>query len=123
MKARILIVDDHPPTREVLGQMLAHKGFEVSLAAGTEEFRAQAFAQPPDLVILDIMLGDHNGALFYETLLAEGLERRIPVIFISGLLQDRPPAPGLPGRRYALRAKPFRFEDLMNDISTLLVAN
>ncbi|HVM46797.1 MAG TPA: response regulator transcription factor [Candidatus Acidoferrum sp.] len=62
-KHRILLVEDHPVTREGLAQLLSQQtGLEVCGQAGTpqEALRAAQFLRP-DLVVLDISLGAANG--------------------------------------------------------------
>lgn len=119
-KSKILIVDDDGETRELLSCLLTSEGYEIDEAGCADEFQKQAFAKKPDLIILDIMLGDKNGPLVYEKLLKEGLDSKIPVIFLSGLVEDHPPSPAQEGRLFALRAKPFQLNELLNDISCLL---
>lgn len=120
MAAKVLIVDDDEETRELLAGMLALEGFETDQADGAEEFRRKVFADKPALIILDIMLGADNGALFYEQLVKEGLDSKIPVIFLSGLVEDHPPSPASEGRTYSLRAKPFQMSELLHDMRYLL---
>jgi DNA-binding NarL/FixJ family response regulator len=62
MTERILIVDDHPLTREALSGLLAQHGFDVvGLAAGGEEAIAMAASLQPDLVLLDLSMPEMDG--------------------------------------------------------------
>ena len=59
---RVLIVDDHPMVREGLRSMLAVPEIEVVADAATsEEALARAVELSPDIVMLDIQLGDADG--------------------------------------------------------------
>jgi DNA-binding NarL/FixJ family response regulator len=59
---RILIVDDHPLTREALGALLRSHGFELAgLAADGEEAIAAAAELQPDLVLLDLLMPGLDG--------------------------------------------------------------
>jgi two-component system, NtrC family, response regulator GlrR len=61
MKPRILVVDDAPSVLRMLTELLTGAGYEV-LSAGTfEEGRHLADAGNPDLMLIDIRLGDYNG--------------------------------------------------------------
>lgn len=61
MKARILVVDDAPSVRRMLTELLEGSGYEV-LSAGTfEEGKQMADIGNPDLMLIDIRLGDYNG--------------------------------------------------------------
>jgi DNA-binding NarL/FixJ family response regulator len=62
MTARILIVDDHPLTRDALAGLLAQHGFDVvGQAASGEEAVEQARALAPDLVLLDLTMPGLDG--------------------------------------------------------------
>lgn len=58
---RILLVEDHPPTREALLRLLVHRRHEVIAAGSVGEARAIALRKPFQLVISDIALPDGNG--------------------------------------------------------------
>jgi DNA-binding response OmpR family regulator len=61
MGARVLVVDDEPIVRDVLGRYLAGDGFEVHQAGDGEAALASFQADPPDLVLLDLMLPRKDG--------------------------------------------------------------
>jgi DNA-binding NarL/FixJ family response regulator len=62
MTARILIVDDHPLTRDALAGLLATNGFDVvGQAADGAEAVTQATALTPDLVLLDLTMPGMDG--------------------------------------------------------------
>ena len=62
MTERILIVDDHPLTRDALAGLLSQNGFDVIGRAGSgEEAIAQAGELQPDLVLLDLSMPEMSG--------------------------------------------------------------
>jgi DNA-binding NarL/FixJ family response regulator len=62
MTARVLIVDDHPLTREALASLLSSNGFEVvGQAAGGAEAIEMAVVLQPGLVILDLTMPEMDG--------------------------------------------------------------
>jgi DNA-binding NarL/FixJ family response regulator len=62
MTERILIVDDHPLTRDALAGLLAHNGFDVvGVAASGHEAIDLAAALTPDLVLLDLSMPNMDG--------------------------------------------------------------
>jgi CheY-like chemotaxis protein len=58
---RALLVEDHPPTRKALTQLLARRHFEVVGVGSVSEARTTAGREPFDVVISDIGLPDGNG--------------------------------------------------------------
>ncbi|HEX6208867.1 MAG TPA: response regulator transcription factor [Actinomycetota bacterium] len=62
MSERVLVVDDEPIVREVLGRYLEREGFEVGTAADGEEAIERFADAPPDLVVLDLMMPKLDGA-------------------------------------------------------------
>ncbi len=124
MRPLILLVDDDAGIFEVLAELLCGEGFEVRWAQNAVEFEHHAFSSSkPNLILLDIMLGLENGPEIYRHLLAKGLDHGIPVIFVSGLLeQDPQPLPHHSGRHYTMHSKPFEFNRLLSDIRNLTEA-
>lgn len=119
MKTRILLVDDEPEILELLREVLESEGFEVYTARTPGEFCAQALAQRPHLIILDIDLGGTNGPELYRQLLHRGLEQHIPVIFLSGLVPTAGQTPAMKGRKFAMHSKPFEQDNLVRDVRLL----
>jgi two-component system KDP operon response regulator KdpE len=61
MTHRVLLVEDDRPLRDALAATLAGDGFDVRDAASGEEAQARLQAEPPDLVLLDLMLPGIDG--------------------------------------------------------------
>lgn len=120
MKAKILVVDDEWSMQELLRQTLSLAGFEVLTAGNELEFREQAFRHNPDVMIIDLMLGEKDGTQVYHQLLTEGLNENTPVVFLSSLAADLTPTPPRPGRRYALIGKPFDPDKLVQELEELV---
>src|SRR5882724_13719859 len=81
MSEQILIVDDEPSNRKILGQELVHKGFAVDTARGGKEALAKIESAAPDLVILDYMMPDMSGLDVLKELRKKGNDT--PVIMIT----------------------------------------
>ncbi len=80
-RVRLLLVEDHEPTRNTLGRLLSRRGFDIVIASCVAEARAAAQSNAFDLVISDIGLPDGNG---YD-LMSELRERlQIRGIALSG---------------------------------------
>ncbi len=121
MGQRILVVDDEKPIRELLRYKLSLRGVDVATAKDEKEFWETAFAEKPDLIILDIWLKNRIGPDVYHEMLDVGFDEEVPVIFITALIEGEPRSTQmLPGKKYALYSKPFDFEKLVYEIQHLL---
>jgi DNA-binding response OmpR family regulator len=79
MAQKILIVDDDEPTRLGLAALLAHVGYETITASSVPTAKRVLATEQPDLLIVDIRLGDYNGL----QLIVVGPEP-IPAIVMTG---------------------------------------
>lgn len=120
-KKKILIVDDEWSILELLRIKFSKRGFDVSVARDGKEFKRLAFEKQPDLVILDIWLGNQGGGpQIYDDIIRAGFNPEVPVIFISALVEEgQPPKHAPEGGRFALYGKPFDFEVLLTDVRRL----
>ena len=82
---RILIVDDERANRELLKVMLTPEGFLPLTAASGEEALAMVAQQPPDLILLDIMMPGMDGYQVAAKLKGDLSTRNIPVIMVTAL--------------------------------------
>src|SRR5258705_10711666 len=81
--AHILVVDDEVGIRELLSEILADEGHQVSLAESAGEARRQRERQRPDLVLLDIWMPDTDGITLLKEWAGSGL-LTMPVVMMSG---------------------------------------
>jgi DNA-binding NtrC family response regulator len=84
----ILVVDDEPSMRTLIEIILESQGWTVRLANGAEEAMSEikAAAQPPSLVICDVLMPRVDGLELVRRMCAR--IRGLNVIFISGHLTD-----------------------------------
>src|SRR5262245_27624027 len=79
MNETVLIVDDDEATRDGLPQLLTRAGYR-AVAAGTYDEGATALRRhSPDLLIVDVRLGEYNGLQLIIT-----ADKRIPAIAVTG---------------------------------------
>ena len=81
----ILLVDDDPEIRQLIGDFLAGHGFRVAEAGGGAEMDRAIAAERPALVVLDLMLPGEDGLAICRRLAASA---KIPVIMLSALGED-----------------------------------
>src|SRR5262245_23527370 len=75
---KILIVEDHEPTRRALSRLLAHRGWQVEIAATVAE-GIEALGGEPECVILDLMLPDGDGEAVLQQVRERGMPTRVVV--------------------------------------------
>jgi two-component system phosphate regulon response regulator PhoB len=78
-----LIVDDDADIQRLVSYNLSQSGFEVIAAASGRNALESVQKQPPDLIILDIMLPDVDGMEVCRTLRQRESSRRIPIIMLT----------------------------------------
>jgi two-component system, cell cycle response regulator len=84
--ARILVVDDQPTNRDLLSYLLTYFGHEVSTACdGAEAVRA-AVADPPDLIIMDIVMPGMDGYTAARLMRSERALRDVPLVAVSAAI-------------------------------------
>jgi PAS domain S-box-containing protein len=83
--ARILIVDDERHNRQLLEVMLTPEGYQLLTAASGEEALAIVSQQPPDLILLDLMMPDMDGYQVTARIKGNVASRNIPVILVTAL--------------------------------------
>ena len=74
---RLLLVDDEAALREPLAEYLSRQGFSVAQAASAAEARSLLKAEPPELVLLDIMMPGEDGHFEFEGWRLDPLKRRL----------------------------------------------
>jgi two-component system OmpR family response regulator len=117
MTNRILLVDDDPHLREMLGYALRREGYEVTEAAdGAEALRAFA-QQPADLVVLDIMMPELDGLEVCRQLRRGS---RVPVVFLSSKAEELDRVLGLELGGDDYITKPFSPRELLSRVRAVL---
>lgn len=113
----ILIVDDNREMRDLLGGFLKREGYVCLEAADGVEMRRQISRQPPDLVLLDIMLPGEDGLSLCRWLRADST---IPVIMLTARGDDIDRILGLEMGADDYLSKPFNSRELLARIRAVL---
>ena len=123
MKPKIAIVEDDPDQRANYSDAITLKGYSVSAYASREDALRGFDEDMPDLVILDIILGDEVDAGFQ--LCRELLSRSpsLPVIFLTERINEIDKISGLRLGAWDYLPKPISLDYLAERISSLLRIN
>ncbi|HXG62786.1 MAG TPA: HD domain-containing phosphohydrolase [Planctomycetota bacterium] len=117
---RILVVDDDPADRMLLRRLLGAQGYDVREVADGESALAEVERNPPDLVVLDILLPGVDGYDICRRLKSDPRTRLIPVIMITGLDHFEARLRGVDLGVDDFLVKPYRFEELRARVRSLL---
>jgi DNA-binding response OmpR family regulator len=86
-KKRVLCIEDHPEMIELIRLILGRQGFDVEGAEGGREGLESMQENPPDLVLLDLMMPDMDGWEVYRQIKASDQLKEIPVIAVTAKAQ------------------------------------
>jgi len=80
---KVLVVDDNKEILEILTMIIEEDGHQVTPVQNGDEFFRSVEKSKPDLVLLDIMLGKHDGRQLCASLKADEKTCHIPIVMIS----------------------------------------
>ena len=115
--SRILIVDDEPNLRHTVGYNLRREGYEVVQVPDGETALTAAQSQPPDLVVLDLMLPGIDGLEVCRRL-RQG--SAVPILMLTARDTEIDRVVGLEVGADDYLAKPFSMRELMARVKAIL---
>ena len=116
----ILVVDDEPGIRLYLKRLLGNAGFDVRTAADGNEAVTSLEAEPPDLVILDVMVGGRDGYEICEIVKRDPASAGIKVLMLSAKSRAIEIEKGMALGADAYLTKPFSMDELRDMVRDLL---
>lgn len=111
--ARILLVDDDRINRRILAGILQPEGYELTEAGSGEETLERYAAQPPDLVLLDVMMPGIDGFTTCRRLKEQHGDHCAPVIFITAKSESDDVVQGFAAGGVDYLPKPFRAKEVL----------
>ncbi|HOU93071.1 MAG TPA: response regulator [Polyangiaceae bacterium] len=117
---RILVVEDQDSIRRMIEALVQARGFEVVAVPSGAKAIDVSMTQPPDLVLLDLMLpGQYDGFEVCRRLRTDPSTRSIPVIVITALDDEESRARATTAGATAYYTKPFSPIALLKEIENL----
>jgi len=120
MSGHILVVDDVPKNVRLLADVLGAHGFRTSTAASGEEALAHIASEPPDLVLLDVMMPGMDGYQVCRAIRADPQCAVLPVVLVTALDPEQERIKGLEAGADDFLAKPIHQAELMARVRSLL---
>jgi two-component system response regulator AtoC len=111
MTSHVLIADDEPLIRQSIKGVLGQEGYEVALAASGTEAWVRFRDERPDIVVLDLVLGDADGLEILRRIRAEAPDTKVIIMSAHGSIESAVTAMKLGA--YDFIKKPFELEEIV----------
>jgi len=118
--AKILVVDDDIHATTLFDTLLTAKGYDAVIVNDSATAFDVAKSTNPDLIILDLMMPEPNGYEVCKTLRADPKFSKIPIVIFTAMGDNESKESALNAGADEFLTKPFRVEDLMNRIRSLM---
>ncbi|MFE9172492.1 response regulator transcription factor [Streptomyces kebangsaanensis] len=118
MPQTVLLAEDDRAIRHALERALTLEGYEVTAVADGVEALAQAHRNPPDILLLDVMMPGIDGLQVCRVLRAEG--DRTPILMLTALVETADRIAGLDAGADDYVVKPFDVEEVFARLRALL---
>jgi two-component system response regulator MprA len=115
---RILVVDDEPGVRESLARVLDQAGYQVSMAADGRDALHQVALDPPDAMVLDVVMPGLDGIEVTRSL-RSGRDHT-PVLLLTARAEVSDRVRGLDAGADDYLTKPFALDELLARLRALL---
>jgi two-component system, OmpR family, phosphate regulon response regulator PhoB len=120
MSGAILVVEDEPITQKLIAVNLERAGHQVMRAANVPEARAAIREILPALVVLDWILPDTSGMSFAKQLRADQRTRDVPIIMLTGRVEETDKITGLEAGADDYITKPFSPRELIARVKAVM---
>lgn len=117
----VIYIEDDPEMINLVSVILVRRGYQVKGAHGGRQGLDMVIEEPPDLILLDLMMPDMDGWDVYQQLKANPKTNNIPVIVITAKAQSIDRVLGLQIAKVDdYLSKPFRPQELIESIERIL---
>ncbi len=120
MNWSILIVDDESAIRMMLRMMLQLDGFVIQEAGNGVEALAEIKENPPDLLLLDVMMPEMDGISLCKILRSQPETAILPIIMLSGKVHAEAEREGLEAGANSYLRKPTARAQLRQEIFSVM---
>ena len=117
---KILVVDDTPRNVKLLADLLTVKGYSVMTAASGQEALASIDAEPPDLVLLDVVMPEMSGYEVCEKIRANEATVMLPVVMVTALDPTVERVKGIEAGADDFLGKPINQVEMLARVKSLL---
>lgn len=118
-KFRVLVVDDDPDMGAYLALILNKEGMRADTSDAGGSALARVLSDPPDLILLDVMLPDISGFEVCERLKGDPATALIPIVLVTALEDQPSRVRGIEAGADDFLSKPVKREELVARVKTL----
>lgn len=115
-----LIIEDEPAVAALEKRILARLGFQVTCQTSPEAAFEQAASQTPDLILLDVFLGEECGFDLARRLKSDPRTKKIPIIYVTANDESEAMAEGFATGGLVYLTKPFSEKNLETSVQAVL---
>ena len=118
--ARILIAEDNAEIRALVSSILVEEGHKVSVAQNGQQGLDMLVEDPPDILVLDIMMPQMDGYTVLKELKSAGGKDQMKILILTAKTSESDWVRGYKLGADAYLTKPFDTDELINGIEDLL---
>lgn len=115
VRGKILVVDDEEDLRRLLSDGLRLEGYQVAVASSGREALALVEQEPPDLIILDLIMPEMNGIETLKRMRERGVTAKVVILTAYGTAEQVREAVALGVREFI--GKPFDLDRLVRIVA------
>jgi PAS domain S-box-containing protein len=120
-RGRVLVVDDDPDVRERTREMISREGFQVIEARDGREALARLETEPPDVILLDLLMPEMDGFAFLDELRKRDRLKELPVVVLTAKdLTEEDHARLNGGVARVLQKGPSGRDEILNELASVL---
>jgi two-component system, cell cycle response regulator len=117
---RILVVDDNRDNVEIIATRLRFRGYEIEEASDGAQALALVHKNPPDLILLDVMLPDIDGYEISRRIKGDEALPFVPIILVTARDSTQDKVAGLDAGADDYLTKPINFPELEARVRSML---
>ncbi len=120
---KILVVDDSPMLREMISSLLNKTGLSIAVAKDGSEAKEKIASDPPDLVVLDVVMPNMNGYELCRWVKSNEATKQVIVVLCSSKGEEFDRYWGIKQGADAYVIKPFKPGELVETVKQLLAGS
>ena len=118
--ARILIAEDNAEIRTLVSSILVEEGHKVGVAQNGQQALDMMTDDPPDVLVLDIMMPQMDGYTVLKELKSSGIKETMKILILTAKTSESDWVRGYKLGADSYLTKPFDTDELINGIEDLL---